>query len=60
MIVAAVLLYIFFFRKASSYGGSVQAPVRRAHFDSDSYLSFGSHGSNETQAGSNYAPGDFE
>lgn len=60
MIVAAVLLYIFLFRKASSYSGSMQSPVRRAHFDSDSYISFGSHGSNESQAGANYAPGDFE
>ena len=60
MIVAAVLLYIFFFRKASSYSGSIQAPVRRAHYDSDSYISFGAHGSNEIQAGANYAPGDFE
>ena len=60
MIVAAVLLYIFFMRKASSYSGSIQAPVRRAHYDSDSYISFGNNGSSEVQAGANYAPGDFE
>jgi len=60
MIVAAVLLYIFFMRKASSYSGSIQAPVRRAHYDSDSYISFGNNASSEVQAGANYAPGDFE
>lgn len=58
-IVAAVLAYLLIFRKASSYSGSVQAPVRRAHFDSDTYMSFGAHGSNESQAGANYAPADF-
>jgi hypothetical protein len=58
-IVAAVLAYFLFVRKASSYAGSIQAPVRRAHFDSDTYISFGGHGSNELQAGVNYAPADF-
>ena len=58
-IVAAVLAYFLFVRKASAYSGSIQAPVRRAHYDSDTYISFGSHGSAETQAGANYAPADF-
>lgn len=58
-ILAAVLAYFFLFRKASSYSGSIQAPVRRSHFDSDTYISFGGHGSNEVQAGANFAPADF-